>query len=213
MGSWEWDLSTDRVSCSAGLYNIFGLKAEATGRSIEPELRDHVHPGDRDSVRSAIEQAVSGLASTSIEYRAIRADGRVRILDLRADPIVDETGKAARLIAVVHDVTDARRAQQTLSAASSDLAKYVQELRALEAAIGADGEPKAPQAPLSTRQMEILRLVAQGLTNAQIAKQIFVSKSTVKWHLKAILSKTNSTNRTEAVARVIGTRRQDGVGM
>jgi DNA-binding NarL/FixJ family response regulator len=46
--------------------------------------------------------------------------------------------------------------------------------------------------------------VAQGLTNAEIAKRLFISEATVKFHIRQILSKTKSTNRTEAVARVLG---------
>ena len=59
-------------------------------------------------------------------------------------------------------------------------------------------------AALTHRQLEILKLAALGLSNAQIAQRIFVSEATVKWHIKQILSKTNTVNRTEAVARVFG---------
>lgn len=63
---------------------------------------------------------------------------------------------------------------------------------------------RAPTAALSPRQHEVLQLVAQGLTNGEIAKRIFVAEGTVKWHLKQILLKTNSANRSEAVARLYG---------
>ncbi|MGO9752845.1 MAG: response regulator transcription factor, partial [Solirubrobacteraceae bacterium] len=56
----------------------------------------------------------------------------------------------------------------------------------------------------SAKQLETVRLVAQGLTNSEIAKRMFVSEATVKWHVKQILAKTGSANRTEAVARVLG---------
>ena len=53
--------------------------------------------------------------------------------------------------------------------------------------------------------LEILRLIAQGLTNAAIAERLVVTEGRIKWHVKQILTKTNSTNRAEAVARVLGT--------
>jgi DNA-binding CsgD family transcriptional regulator len=59
-------------------------------------------------------------------------------------------------------------------------------------------------APLTARQMEILTLVADGLTSAQIAERLFLTEGTVKWHVKQILAKTASSNRAEAVARVLG---------
>jgi len=50
-----------------------------------------------------------------------------------------------------------------------------------------------------------MQLVAQGLTNAAIAERLFVTEGTVTWHVKQILTKTASSDRAEAVARVLGT--------
>lgn len=60
---------------------------------------------------------------------------------------------------------------------------------------------------MTQRQLEVVELVAEGLTNAAIAERLFLSETTVKWHLKQILSKTASANRAEAVARVLGASR------
>lgn len=51
---------------------------------------------------------------------------------------------------------------------------------------------------LSERETEVLALVAQGLTNNQVAQQLHVSANTVKFHLKNIYEQLNVTNRTEA---------------
>ncbi len=212
MGSWEWNLETDRVSWSAGLYKIFELEPETADMDIEHGLRDRVHPEDRELMRGALGRAASALASVSIEFRAIRADGHVRILDWRADPLVDDTGKPVRVIGVVHDITNTKRTQQALSAASSNLAKYVQELQQLAAGTSANDDTEPLQAALSARQLEVLHLVAEGLTNDEIGKRLFISAGTVKWHIKQILTKTNSANRAEAVARVLGADRRDTSG-
>lgn len=55
--------------------------------------------------------------------------------------------------------------------------------------------------PLSQREIEILKLIAQGLTNDNIARQLIISSGTVKAHTAAIYRKLDVTNRTEAVAR------------
>ena len=51
--------------------------------------------------------------------------------------------------------------------------------------------------------MEVLRLMAKGRTNRQIAEELFVTVNTVANHVKNILSKTQSANRTEAAAYAI----------
>jgi LuxR family maltose regulon positive regulatory protein len=55
--------------------------------------------------------------------------------------------------------------------------------------------------PLSERELEVLRLVAQGLSNDQISKRLFLSVSTVKGHNLRIFNKLQAKSRTEAVAR------------
>jgi DNA-binding NarL/FixJ family response regulator len=55
-------------------------------------------------------------------------------------------------------------------------------------------------AGLSKREVQVLRLVAMGRKNLDIASDLFVSSNTVANHIQSILRKTHSTNRTEAAA-------------
>lgn len=54
---------------------------------------------------------------------------------------------------------------------------------------------------LNERELEILRLLARGLTNQEIASQLFLSVNTVKWYIKTIFSKLDVSNRTQALHR------------
>jgi DNA-binding NarL/FixJ family response regulator len=56
---------------------------------------------------------------------------------------------------------------------------------------------------LTPREMDVLRLLAQGLPNRKIAAQLSVNERTVKYHVSAILAKLEAANRTEAVMRAI----------
>lgn len=58
--------------------------------------------------------------------------------------------------------------------------------------------PSASIPDLSEREIEVLALVAQGLTNTQIAQRLSVSDNTVKFHLQNIYQKLGVNNRTEA---------------
>ena len=53
---------------------------------------------------------------------------------------------------------------------------------------------------LSRREREILQLLANGLSNADVAKQLFISQETVKSHVRHILTKLEADTRTQAVA-------------
>jgi DNA-binding NarL/FixJ family response regulator len=58
--------------------------------------------------------------------------------------------------------------------------------------------PAAPRSPLTARELEILRAVAEGHTNARIGRQLWVTEQTVKFHLSNIYRKLGVSNRTEA---------------
>jgi NarL family two-component system response regulator LiaR len=53
---------------------------------------------------------------------------------------------------------------------------------------------------LTTRELEVLRLVMRGLQNKEIANELVVTERTVKFHVSSILMKLGAGNRTEAVA-------------
>jgi len=55
--------------------------------------------------------------------------------------------------------------------------------------------------PLSARELEVLRLVAEGRPNRAIATELFIGVDTVKRHVTHLFAKLGATNRTEAVAR------------
>jgi len=55
--------------------------------------------------------------------------------------------------------------------------------------------------PMSDRELEVLHLIAAGLSNREIAEKLFISLNTVKTHTKNINSKLNVNSRTKAVAR------------
>jgi DNA-binding NarL/FixJ family response regulator len=63
---------------------------------------------------------------------------------------------------------------------------------------------RAPVETLTPRELEVLQLMARGLTNRQIARKLAISEHTVKFHAAAILGKLTARSRAEAVARAIG---------
>jgi DNA-binding CsgD family transcriptional regulator/tetratricopeptide (TPR) repeat protein len=75
----------------------------------------------------------------------------------------------------------------------------VLERRREEPHVGADASrAPGPAASLSRRETEVIRLLAEGLSNEQIGHKLFISPHTVANHVQKILEKTQSSNRTDA---------------
>lgn len=101
---------------------------------------------------------------------------------------------------------DADAARVLLEEAKADATRL--GMRALAERVGAQQATLAPAvraapAGLSEREAQVLRLIASGLGNREIAERLFVSPNTVANHVRAILDKTGSANRTEAAAFAI----------
>ena len=80
-------------------------------------------------------------------------------------------------------------------------------LKARLQALGVKGIPRGPRpatrrnpAGLSNRELEVLALLAEGLSNAGIAAQLSISKKTVDHHVSALLGKLGAASRAEALA-------------
>jgi NarL family two-component system response regulator LiaR len=111
-------------------------------------------------------------------FPAIRAGALSYLLkDISPQELVETVRKAARGEVVLHPRVAAR---------------MIQELH------GAPQDTANPLTTLSDRELEVLRLVADGLTNAKIAEQLVISDKTVKSHVSNILSKLHLADRTQA---------------
>ncbi|SCE14841.1 response regulator transcription factor [Streptomyces sp. OspMP-M43] len=70
---------------------------------------------------------------------------------------------------------------------------------------GSAPAPNRQQYRLSSREVEVMDLIASGMSNQQIAATCFISEKTVKNHINRIFTKLHSTSRSEAIAHWLGT--------
>jgi DNA-binding NarL/FixJ family response regulator len=94
---------------------------------------------------------------------------------------------------------DIRRALGAAAAGQAVMDPDVQARLVRTATLTAESGGPLPDG-LTEREVEVLRLMAAGLSNPEIAKQLYVSEATVKTHINHIFAKTNSRDRSHAVS-------------
>ena len=112
---------------------------------------------------------------------------------------VDE-GEAMRLLISDFRLAIANRAHPLLGYVNKLLATFLQPAGTIAQSKIANQVSEIGES-LSERELEILRLVAQGLSNTEISRRLYLALSTVKGHNLRIFAKLQVQNRTEAVAR------------
>ncbi len=113
-------------------------------------------------------------------FPALKAGATAYILkDIRMDRLAEALHKAVNGEVTLHPRVAAR---------------VLQNIR------GEREEERNPYAELTDRELEVLKLLANGLSNSRIAEQLFISENTVKGHISNILSKLHLADRTQAAA-------------
>ncbi len=113
MGVWEWDLRTNAIFWSPESYAMVGMKPTDEPLTLET-FTNLVHPEDRARVLAAAEQAVATKMPFAVEFRLLRADGRMVWLGNEARCTYDAAGKPLRLLGTVQDITARKEANAEL---------------------------------------------------------------------------------------------------
>ncbi len=110
MGSWEWDAKADVVSWSAELYRLFGVDPATPAPSFA-EHPDWFSPEGWQVLQAAVERALGAGENyrIEVEYRDRNGDGGW--MELRGEPIRDDSGNIAGLRGTAMDITVQRATQ------------------------------------------------------------------------------------------------------
>lgn len=117
IGTWDWDISSNRLDWSDEIFSIFGENRDSFGATYDHFLQ-RVHEDDRSDVEAAVAKCLGDQRETySVDHRIVRRDGGIRFVRETGRVYFNETGKAVRMIGIVQDVTSARDAENALKQA------------------------------------------------------------------------------------------------
>jgi PAS domain S-box-containing protein len=105
LGNWEWDILNDQIIGSLQFYRIFNMEPNEFGTRFQ-DLLDKVHPEDRKFVEGSLCKTFGKKRSFTIDYRICLPNGSERIVRKQAEVIVNEIGKAIRMLGTVQDITE-----------------------------------------------------------------------------------------------------------
>jgi PAS domain S-box-containing protein len=112
VGHWVWDLGNDGLTWSDETYRIFGLRPQERPMDLEA-FQEMIHPEDREFLLRAKQDARGG-ERPDIEYRIVRPSGEVRIVHSQGNVMRDVSGQPRQRFGTVQDITDRKRAEETL---------------------------------------------------------------------------------------------------
>lgn len=126
-GIWDWDIQTDVMFWSDGLYRLFGR--DPTEPPTFETWKQAVHPDDFDLARSTIDRAVADHKPLRMEYRVVLPSKEVRWLGAIGESRYDADGTPVRMNGMCVDFTARRRAEDALALSEERLAVVVEAAR------------------------------------------------------------------------------------
>ncbi|MEU7066700.1 SpoIIE family protein phosphatase [Streptomyces sp. NPDC046161] len=123
VGSAEWNLLTDEVTWSEELFQIFGRSPEAGALPLD-ELGSTLFSEDQPLLTAMVTDCLVDGKPIDGEFRIVRADGRVRTLHMRGEPVLDSDGCTASMWAVLRDVSELRRSQRAVRESRDSLQRH-----------------------------------------------------------------------------------------
>jgi len=184
--------------------------------TVQPEFEVIAEAGNGEEALQFIKQdqpdivlmdlrmpGMDGVTTTRIVHQEYPAIKIIVLTTFDDDENVFEGLRAGAVGYLLKDVSSVKLFEAIHAAAKGEYfllpsitAKIVSELKRVTQPVST---PFEMIDPLSTRELEILRLVSDGLSNKEIAEKLVIAEGTVKNHLSSILAKLSARDRMQAV--------------
>jgi two-component system NarL family response regulator len=189
-------IADDHVTVTAGLASIIGLQSDmmvvaeaANGREAVDQWRKHRPDLALLDLRVALLDGVGAINEIRLE------DASARVIVLTTFDTDNEIYRAIKAGARGYVLKDARREELLDCIRRVGRGEMCIPLALLEKlAVGVSSEP------LTGRELDVLALLACGMSNKEVGANLYISETTVKAHLRSIFAKLNVMSRTETIA-------------
>lgn len=158
------------------------------------------------------------MCGSNCPLKGVIAKGRTQVVESWADipgsgrhwgevhayPVRDHAGNVSAVIVIIFETTSARQAMQKQRDYSDLLERRLLEKEGGSEKVEGSGGSAALPMKLSRRETDVLRLITEGYTNAQISELLTISANTVKSYVNGVFNKLGVNDRTQAA--VLATR-------
>lgn len=179
----------------------FTVVAEARNGAEALELAGSVRP---DVILMDVTMAELDGVEATRQIKARQPEIRIVVLTMHADhDILSDAIRAGANGYLVKDCSTDEIAQAIEAVASGETALSPALAASMLAEVRRQDKDQAPERVITSREEEVLQLIADGCSTPEVAEQLFISQKTVKNHLASIYQKLDARDRTQAVLQAV----------
>lgn len=203
LGTWAADLSSGKAVHDERYCAMLGYTPEEYGQTIDA-WRSRIHPDDLAVVNAITRAHETGDTSLlEMEFRLKHKQGHWVWVLVRGKAVFDANDRPVHATGTIQDITARKRV-------TTEGAELLRKFEALIAGLERSSSSPSKSTPpprskvrLSGRNREVLQLIAEGMTSAQIARELGITEGTAASHRRNLMHKLGLKNKAEVVRYAI----------
>ncbi|MDZ7962160.1 MAG: GAF domain-containing protein [Aulosira sp. DedQUE10] len=114
IGCWEWDIGQNTILWDERMYELYGATKTSDSSVVYDIWAKGLHPDDRSSTETLLQQAVLGQAEYDTEFRVVHPNGSIHFIKANGVVVRDAQGNPQSMIGANFDITQRKQAEKTI---------------------------------------------------------------------------------------------------